>query len=59
MLFTQMSLLLPGFTDLRILKDVFGRPPLLAVVSFFIHRSDVLQEDPRIGEFEEVISPSL
>ena len=53
---TQMSLLLPGFTDLRILKDVFGRPPLLAVVSFFIHRSDVLQEDPRIGEFEEVIS---
>ena len=52
----QMSLLSPCYINHNNLKDVFGRPPLLAVVSYFMKRADVLGEAPRICEFEEVVS---
>ena len=52
----HMSLLSPCYINHRNSEDVLGTPPLLAIVSYFMHRADVLQKEPRICEFEEVVN---
>ena len=50
----QIGLLSRGCSNLNN-KDIMGRPPLLAIVWYFMERRNIMEEESDIVEFQKVI----